>query len=212
MVLAVGILMFISREFDFFQNSQLYAETSSIAVFLAVPVAVSVFLARNFARTNRHRRYFRTNLALAQTDESARAFMAMTMLKINGSRAVVGMAGMPSVLIYHAQTKQIEDVAIRAMPLGGFSKSAYVQQELTLSAGDTVVLMSDGFPEMFNEAGEMLADETAKNVLAEVAHELPQEIINRFVEVGETWAGTRPPVDDVTFVVLKVKAANDNDS
>jgi serine phosphatase RsbU (regulator of sigma subunit) len=92
-------------------------------------------------------------------------FMAMTMLKINGRRAVVGMAGMPSVLIYRAANKQIEEIAIRAMPLGSFSKSAYVQKELTLSPGDCVVIMSDGFPEMFNEAGEMLADETRKNVL-----------------------------------------------
>jgi serine phosphatase RsbU (regulator of sigma subunit) len=71
--------------------------------------------------------------------------------------------------------------------------------------------MSDGFPEMFNEAGEMLADETAKNVLREVAGRSPQEIIKRFVEVGEEWAGTRPPDDDVTFVVLKVKSSCDVD-
>jgi sigma-B regulation protein RsbU (phosphoserine phosphatase) len=130
-------------------------------------------------------------------------------LKINGNRAIVGMAGMPSVLIYRAANKQIEEIAIRAMPLGSFSKSAYVQKELTLSPGDCVVIMSDGFPEMFNEAGEMLADETAKNVLAEIAVESAQKIIKRFVEVGETWAGTRPPDDDVTFVVLKVKSDND---
>ncbi len=71
--------------------------------------------------------------------------------------------------------------------------------------------MSDGFPEMFNEAGEMLADDAAKNVLAETAGESAQEIINRFVEVGEQWAGTRPSDDDVTFVVLKVKAVGDGD-
>ena len=70
--------------------------------------------------------------------------------------------------------------------------------------------MSDGFPEMFNEAGEMLADETAKNLLAEIAAESPQEIIKRFVEAGEKWAGTRPPDDDVTFVVLKVKDDDNN--
>jgi len=66
------------------------------------------------------------------------------------------------------------------------------------------MLMSDGFPEMFNEAGEMIADETAKNVLAETAHQSPQEIINHFVKAGQNWAGTRPADDDVTFVVLKM--------
>ncbi|HXG84586.1 MAG TPA: SpoIIE family protein phosphatase [Pyrinomonadaceae bacterium] len=343
MFLAVGILMFISREFDFFQNSQLYTKVSSIAVFLAVPVAVSVFLARNFARTNRHleaqivqvrelsekeleqsrraaaleleREHEKTQFAIVEAENERRAeeleearqlqlsmlpkklpqipnleiaaymkpatevggdyydfyvgddgtltvavgdatghglkagtvvtatkglfnnladapdiadtfgqiscslkrmnlrglFMAMTMLKINGSRAVVAMAGMPSVLIYRRATGQIEEIAVRAMPLGSFSKFSYASQELTFSTGDCIVLMSDGFPEMFNEAGEMLADDAAKNVLAETAGESAQKIINRFVEVGEQWAGTRPSDDDVTFVVLKVKAVGDGD-
>jgi serine phosphatase RsbU (regulator of sigma subunit) len=65
--------------------------------------------------------------------------------------------------------------------------------------------MTDGFPEMFNEAGEMQPDETAKNLLAETAVLSPQEIINRFVRVGELWAGTRPQDDDVSFVVMKIK-------
>ncbi len=70
------------------------------------------------------------------------------------------------------------------------------------------MMMSDGFPEMFNEAGEMLDYGKAKTLLKEIARDSPQEIINRFVEVGEQWAGTRAPDDDVTFVVLKVKDGN----
>jgi serine phosphatase RsbU (regulator of sigma subunit) len=138
-------------------------------------------------------------------------FMALTMLKINGNRAFIGMAGMPSILIYRRATGQIEEVAIRAMPLGSFSKSAYVQRELTLSKGDCVVLMSDGFPEMFNEAGEMLADETAGDILRKNAAAPAEEIIKRFVETGEKWAGSRSPDDDVTFVILKVTSDGDDD-
>jgi len=132
-------------------------------------------------------------------------YMAMTVLKLKNSRLVIAAAGMPSTLIYRAATKQIEEIAIRAMPLGSVANFPYKQQELNLFAGDTVVLMSDGFPEMFNEAGEMLDYGKAKTVLEETARQSPQEIINRFVEVGEQWAGTRAQDDDVTFVVLKVK-------
>ncbi|HYP49912.1 MAG TPA: PP2C family protein-serine/threonine phosphatase, partial [Pyrinomonadaceae bacterium] len=115
------------------------------------------------------------------------------------------IAGMPPLLVYRAATGEIEEIAIRALPLGSISNFAYQERELPLSPGDVLVLMSDGFPEMFNAAGEMLADDEAKRVLAESAHFSAQEIINRFVKVGENWAGTRPPDDDVTFVVLKVK-------
>ncbi len=51
---------------------------------------------------------------------------------------------------------------------------------------------------------EMLDFSKAKKLFSVIAAESPQEIINRFVEVGEKWAGNRPPDDDVTFVVVKV--------
>jgi len=40
---------------------------------------------------------------------------------------------------------------------------------VTLEAGDTVVLMSDGFPERFNGRSEILGYERAKAVLGEAA-------------------------------------------
>jgi serine phosphatase RsbU (regulator of sigma subunit) len=132
-------------------------------------------------------------------------FMAMVMVKIKNGDLTICAAGMPSALIYRAANEQVEEVVIRAMPLGSVSNFAYRQQTLSLAAGDTVILMTDGFPEMFNEAGEMQPDETAKNLLAETAVLSPQEIINRFVRVGELWAGTRPQDDDVSFVVMKIK-------
>ena len=132
-------------------------------------------------------------------------FMALAMLKIRGNRLTLSVAGMPPMLLYKAATGEIEEIAIRAMPLGSISDISYQEREIQLASGDVLVLMSDGFPEMFNAAGEMLEDDAAKKVLAESADLSPQEIINRFVQVGENWAGTRPPDDDVTFVVLKVK-------
>jgi len=133
-------------------------------------------------------------------------YMAMIMLKIKDRRMTISAAGMPSTLIYRAATRQVEEVVIRAMPLGSIQNFPYKQQELNLFVGDVIVLMSDGFPEMFNEQGEMLDYDKAKALLQEeAANHSAQWIINRFVEVGDEWAGTRAQDDDVTFVVLKVK-------
>jgi serine phosphatase RsbU (regulator of sigma subunit) len=139
-------------------------------------------------------------------------FMAMTMLKIKSDTLRISSAGMPSALIYRAVTKEVEEVAIKAMPLGGVANFPYRQEEFSLSTGDTIVILSDGFPEMFNEAGEMLGFDKAGQVLKEVAEESPHEIIRRFVKVGAEWAGGRPANDDLTFVVLKVKAETNHDS
>ncbi|MBA2341366.1 MAG: serine/threonine-protein phosphatase, partial [Pyrinomonadaceae bacterium] len=135
-------------------------------------------------------------------------FMAMTMLKINNNRVMVGLAGMPPVLLYRAATGAVEEIVIKAMPLGSPLSAPYQQQESELAAGDCVVLMSDGFPERFNEGGEMIGYECAKLMLEQIAGESPQEIVNRFVQAGDSWAGARAQDDDVTFVVLKINGGD----
>ncbi|MBD0371872.1 MAG: SpoIIE family protein phosphatase [Pyrinomonadaceae bacterium] len=151
-----------------------------------------------------------SNLALKKMNLRG-LYMAMTMLKVKDRKLLVSVAGMPPMLIYRAATRRVEEVVIRAMPLGSVRNFHYLQHETSLSAGDTVVLMSDGFAERFNPKGEMLDYEKAKEVLAEIAGGSPQEIIDRFVEVGEEWAGSRPQDDDVTFVVLKMNSAAKSD-
>lgn len=145
----------------------------------------------------------RSNLALKKMNLRG-LYMAMTMLKVKDGRLSVSVAGMPPMLIYRAASRRVEEFVINAVPLGSLSNFPYQQQETSLAPGDTIVLMSDGFAERFNPQGEMLDYAKAKEVLAEVATRSPQEIIDRFVEVGEEWAASRPQDDDVTFVVLKV--------
>lgn len=131
-------------------------------------------------------------------------FMAMTMLKIKDGAMALCVAGMPSVLIYRAESKAVEEISLRAMPLGSIAKLKYQKREISLAADDVVVLMSDGFPEMFNPADEMLGFEKAAEVLPNIAHNSPREIINELIKIGEAWAETRPADDDVTFVILKI--------
>ncbi|MGE0129813.1 MAG: SpoIIE family protein phosphatase [Blastocatellales bacterium] len=132
-------------------------------------------------------------------------FMGLTMIKLNGHRLKISAAGMPPVLIYRAETGLVEEVMIRAMPLGSISGYPYRERELTLSESDVVVMMSDGLPERFNHAGEMFDYSRTTGVLAEAATRSPREIIEHLVSAGENWANGRPQDDDVTFVVLKVK-------
>lgn len=132
-------------------------------------------------------------------------FMAMTIIKLKGDRLTVSSAGMPPLLIYRAASGEIEEVAIRGMPLGSLTNYPYKQQELSISPGDVLALMSDGLPERFNFDNEMLDYASTRRAFASAANESPEAIIEHFVETGEAWAGGRPQDDDVTFVVLKVK-------
>jgi hypothetical protein len=132
-------------------------------------------------------------------------FMAMTIMKVQGQKLSFCVAGMPPVLIYREASNEVEEVMIKALPLGGMTGYQYKQHERSLATGDVVVLMSDGLPERFNEEGEMLDSQKIRDALLAVVGYSPQAIIDRLVELGDDWGGSRLQDDDVTFVVLKIR-------
>ena len=132
-------------------------------------------------------------------------FMAMLVVRIEGYNLKISAAGMPPMLIYRALTGEVEEVFIKALPLGSVLNYPWRQEEMTLDPGDVIMLMSDGFPERFNADNEMFGYEKAHAVLIEAAQLSPQAVIEHFVQVGDQWAAGHPQDDDVTFVVLKVK-------
>ncbi len=133
-------------------------------------------------------------------------FMALLVVRIEGYNLKISAAGMPPMLIYRALTGEVEEVFIKALPLGSVSNYPWRQEEVTLDPDDVIMLMSDGFPERFNADNEMFGYEKAHAVLIEAAQLAPQGIIEHFVQVGDQWAAGHPQDDDVTFVVVKVRA------
>ncbi|MCI0388115.1 MAG: SpoIIE family protein phosphatase [Acidobacteria bacterium] len=134
-------------------------------------------------------------------------FMAMTLVRLRDDRLQCSVAGMPPILIYRAATNTIEEVPLYGAPLGGLSHYVYRQVETTLRVNDVVLLMSDGLPERFNEAGEMFGYERSKELFLVNAHAEPRTIIARLLESGEAWAAVKAADDDMTFVALKMKEA-----
>src|SRR5262245_7890912 len=49
-------------------------------------------------------------------------FMAMTIAKVSRNQLTISMAGMPPVWIYRAASGDVEEIALRAIPLGGMAK------------------------------------------------------------------------------------------
>ena len=44
--------------------------------------------------------------------------MALTLIKIKDRKLQLSAAGMPPMLIYRAETKQVEEILLEGMPLG----------------------------------------------------------------------------------------------
>ncbi len=132
-------------------------------------------------------------------------YMALMLAKVNGNHVRLSAAGMPPALVYRSASGEVEEVVIQGLPLGGGARFPYQEREIELAPADVLVFMSDGFPERFNASGEMLDYDVARRVLAESADRSAREIIDHFVNTGETWADGHPQNDDVTFVVMKVR-------
>lgn len=132
-------------------------------------------------------------------------YMAMTIAKFKDHHLHLAAAGMPCTLIYRAATRRVEEVELKSLPLGSRTDVVYPHQQLGLHSGDTILFMSDGLPERFNAHREMLGEERARRLFAEVGALPPQQIIEYLVDAARRWGQGHPQNDDITLVVVKVK-------
>jgi len=129
--------------------------------------------------------------------------MALTLVRVEGGAMRVAAAGMPPVLVHRAGGGALETVSLGGMPLGALAGFPYVEERLELRLGDTVLLMSDGLPEMLNGDDEMLGYDRVGEVFQAHAGASPSEIADGLLAAGDAWASGRPQEDDVTLVVLR---------
>ena len=134
-----------------------------------------------------------------------RLYMALLLAKFKDRQVRIASAGMPYALIYRARSGQIEEIVLKGMPLGSFPEFPYQQKNVSLSTGDTILFISDGLEEMFNDKDETLGTDQVKTLFAEAGRTSPAQIIAHLQQAGAAWAGARPQVDDVTMVVVRMK-------
>ncbi len=134
-----------------------------------------------------------------------RLYMAMTLATFNDNTLTLASAGMPPPLIYRSDENMVEEILLEGMPLGGIIGAEREEASFELQSGDTILLMSDGLPEMLNPQNEMLDYPKTKELFAEIADKSPKAIIRHIIEGSTSWADGKPQEDDVTLVVIKAK-------
>ena len=130
-------------------------------------------------------------------------YMSLMLARISNGHVTMSSAGMPPILVHRAATGQIEEFRITGMPLGASPGFPYTQRRTSLAPGDTLLIMSDGLPEHFNEAEELFDVWRVKEAFGRSAESSPQAVIDTLVAAGERWSAGRPPKDDLTFVVVR---------
>jgi len=136
--------------------------------------------------------------------ELGRMAMALSIVRFGRDGMVVSAAGMPPVLVWRAATSEVEEIAVEGMPLGTLAFD-YDERSVPLAAGDTVLLMTDGFPELLNAIGEPFGYPKVQEAFRDAAAGDPRDLISKLAAVADAWSDE--PSDDITFVVVRCRGA-----
>ena len=145
-----------------------------------------------------------TNNALKES-KLDKMMMAFAMVNIKNSKIEISNAGIPPIYIYRKEEKKIEEINLNGLPLGAMKNSKHEIYQGELFSGDTILMLSDGMPELMNNKKEMYGYERVVTSFESVADKQSSEIVSYLKEEGSKWVNDKDPDDDVTFVVIKVK-------
>jgi sigma-B regulation protein RsbU (phosphoserine phosphatase) len=91
------------------------------------------------------------------------------------------------------------------MPLGGLA-SEYQERRLEMTPGDTILLLTDGLPELTNAEGDPLGYPRVRSLFASLSGKPPEDVIAGLANAAESWTGGEAPKDDITLVVMRMRA------
>ena len=136
--------------------------------------------------------------------ELGRMAMALSLGRFENRHLTLASAGMPPVLVHRHASGEVEEISHGATPLGTMGTS-YDESHVDLDPGDTVLLLTDGFPELMNDAGQQLGYTTTVEAFAEAAKGASaDDVIASLSATARAWHGDGAPNDDVTFVVVRI--------
>ena len=113
-------------------------------------------------------------------------------------------AGHAPLFVYSPCSHQLQTFPAHDVPLGILpSLNAMESQVIRLASGDLILLITDGFFEWENAAGEQFGTERMANILRAKSHLAPEEIIAELYAQVLEFSGGTPQQDDLTAVVIK---------
>ncbi|HEX6203340.1 MAG TPA: PP2C family protein-serine/threonine phosphatase, partial [Thermoanaerobaculia bacterium] len=128
-------------------------------------------------------------------------------------RLTVATAGMPPVLVRRGAEGggeggavadgDVAEVYAPGMPLGGLD-TAYSETTVEVAPGDTVLLTTDGFPELADPAGDPLGYGELRRLVAAAPAATPDDLVRHLADAITARTAGGSPGDDVTFVVVRV--------
>jgi sigma-B regulation protein RsbU (phosphoserine phosphatase) len=137
----------------------------------------------------------------SQSDLFLSAFY--TKLDTDTGRLIYSNAGHNPALWFRAADSAFHELTTPGIILGAFDSIELEEKRRDISAGDVVVLYTDGVTEAINPAENEFGVEKLREVIASTADSGAQNILESIVDAVDSFADDAPPFDDLTLVVIK---------
>jgi sigma-B regulation protein RsbU (phosphoserine phosphatase) len=133
--------------------------------------------------------------------------MIYLMIAPDGGGIRLARAGHTRPLVWRKQSGQIETLNSGGLAVG-IDKGAVFGRvtkdlEFRLDSGDTLLLYTDGVNEAMDAQGEEFGEERIHKMLAAIAPQGPQAVIDALINEVDQFCGGRRGHDDITLVVLQ---------
>ncbi len=132
-----------------------------------------------------------------------RLYMAMTLARFNGINVSLSSAGMPPVYVYRSETGAIDEILLKAVPLGSMKNFPYGLYETAMHRGDVMLFLTDGLPEQKNSSEDMFDYARVVEKFKNTAAGTPADIVSRLIQEADTWLNGAVQDDDITLLVVK---------
>jgi sigma-B regulation protein RsbU (phosphoserine phosphatase) len=114
-------------------------------------------------------------------------------------------ANQQPLLIYRLEADAVETVDMKSIPIGVEKATAYASKRLRLSAGDILLMYTDGVIEAMNEQGKQYGRKNLAMALRR-SRDLPvREIAEAIIGEVQDFSGKTRQHDDETVVVVRAK-------
>jgi sigma-B regulation protein RsbU (phosphoserine phosphatase) len=100
-----------------------------------------------------------------------------------------------------SELEPIDDA--KGIVLGVRPDAVHAVGRLTLAAGETIYLFSDGVTEAANPASELFSEERLESVLRRLGGRTSADIVNAVAAEVKSFAGAAQPSDDITMLALR---------
>ncbi len=132
--------------------------------------------------------------------KTANMFVTAGLLHGREQQVVLFLAGHPGLLHFHRSTGRISDYPPQDLPLGILPEQSFTPRQLICEPGDVLLLLTDGFTEVSDRAGDEIGVEPLKSALRQWGA-LPLAEI--FQKLRELVLGFGPQLDDQTMLLVR---------